>query len=74
MNKNIWAGEWKILKGKIKEKWGDLTDNDLTEIDGQREQLLGRLQKRYGYAADRAEDEIKRWEEECQNRNDDGSC
>ena len=41
---------WKDMKGKIKEKWGKLTDDDLTVINGKREQLEGRIQQRYGYA------------------------
>lgn len=62
MNKDIFKGSWNELKGKVKEKWGRLTDNDLTTIDGKRDQLVGRLQKTYGYAKDRAEKEISEWE------------
>lgn len=49
MNKDILAGNWKILSGKVKEEWGKLTDNDVTEIDGKQQKLEGRLQERYGY-------------------------
>jgi uncharacterized protein YjbJ (UPF0337 family) len=45
-------GNWKQAQGKIKEKWGKLTDDDLTLINGQREQLEGVIQKRYGLAKD----------------------
>jgi uncharacterized protein YjbJ (UPF0337 family) len=54
MDWNRVEGNWKEAKGKIKEKWGKLTDDDLTAINGQREQLEGRLQQRYGYAKDQS--------------------
>jgi uncharacterized protein YjbJ (UPF0337 family) len=54
-------GNWKQFSGKVKEKWGQLTDDDLTEINGKRDQLKGVLQQRYGYAKDKAGDEIDRW-------------
>jgi uncharacterized protein YjbJ (UPF0337 family) len=46
------------MKGQVKEWWGDLTDDDLTKIDGKRDKLVGALQERYGYARDRAEQEV----------------
>jgi uncharacterized protein YjbJ (UPF0337 family) len=52
------AGNWKQFKGKVKEKWADLTDDDLTAIQGRRDQLAGKLQERYGYAKERAEREL----------------
>lgn len=54
-------GNWKQFSGKVKEKWGQLTDDDLTEINGKRDQLEGVLQQRYGYAKDKARDEIDMW-------------
>jgi len=63
MNWDTAAGNWKEIRGKVKEKWGKLTDDDLTFIDGKREQLLGRLQQRYGLAKDKAERDIKTWEQ-----------
>ena len=54
-------GNWKQFAGKVKEKWGQLTDDDLTQINGNREQLEGILQKRYGYAKDKARAEIDTW-------------
>ena len=51
-------GKWKQFAGKVKEKWGKLTDDDLTTINGQREQLVGKLQERYGMAKDQAEKQI----------------
>lgn len=55
------AGSWKQMTGKVKEKWGQLTDDDLTRINGNREQLEGLLQQRYGYAKDKAREEVDRW-------------
>jgi uncharacterized protein YjbJ (UPF0337 family) len=62
MNKDILEGKWEQLKGAVREKWGDLTDNDLTEINGSREVLLGKIQECYGRSRDAAEREIKEWE------------
>jgi uncharacterized protein YjbJ (UPF0337 family) len=59
MNKDILKGNWKQLKGKVKETWGDLTDDDLDVIAGKRDQLAGRLQERYGMAKDAAEAQIE---------------
>ena len=58
MNADILKGRWMELKGEVKTRWGKLTDDDLTEIEGMEEKLLGFLQKRYGYAKDRAEQEL----------------
>lgn len=55
-------GSWKELSGKAKEQWGKLTDDDLTEIAGKRDQLHGKIQERYGYAKDKAEEEIRAFE------------
>lgn len=54
-------GNWKKFKGLAKLQWGRLTDDDLTSIDGRREQLEGLLQERYGYAKDRTRQEVDRW-------------
>ena len=58
MDWDVIKGNWKQMTGKLKEKWGDLTDDDMTQINGQREQLEGKLQERYGYAKDKARDEV----------------
>jgi uncharacterized protein YjbJ (UPF0337 family) len=58
MNWDQIKGDWKQLSGKVKEKWGKLTDNDLTTIAGKRDQLAGLLQQRYGYAKEQAEKEL----------------
>ena len=55
---DIFEGDWKQIKGSVKEWWGDLTDDDITKIDGKRENLVGVLQTRYGYAKDKAEADI----------------
>ena len=66
MNKDIIAGKWTQMKGKLKEKWGDLTDDDFDVAEGNSQYLAGKLQERYGWAKDRAESEVKdfseRWE------------
>lgn len=61
MNWDRVEGNWKEFKGKVKQEWGDLTDDDLTVIEGNRDELEGRLQKRYGYARDKASQEINDW-------------
>jgi uncharacterized protein YjbJ (UPF0337 family) len=61
MDWNRVEGNWKQLKGTVKEQWGKLTDDDLDVIDGKREQLEGRLQERYGYAKDQASKEVGDW-------------
>ena len=62
MDANIFEGKWRELKGAVKEKWGKLTEDDLKEIDGKRESLLGKLQTQYGYAKDKAETELSTFE------------
>ena len=61
MNWDRIEGNWKQFAGKVKENWGDLTDDDVAQLNGQREQLEGILQKRYGYAKDVAKAEVDRW-------------
>jgi len=58
MNWDQIEGDWKIYKGKIKERWGELTNKDLDIINGKRDQLIGRLQKTYGIAREEAEEEV----------------
>ena len=67
MNKDIFQGDWSFLKGKIKEKWGKLTDDDLTKISGKKDQLLGAIQKKYGIAKDIAEKQLAEWEKSCEH-------
>lgn len=61
MDWNRLEGNWKQFKGKIREKWGDLTDDDIEKIEGHREQFEGMLQQRYGYAKDKAKEEVDDW-------------
>lgn len=61
MNNDRIAGNWKQMKGKLKEQWGKLTDDDLDVINGKREQLEGKIQDRYGYQKDQARKEIDTW-------------
>ena len=56
-------GNWREYKGRVREKWGELTDDDLDRIAGKRDQLLGILQNRYGKTREAAEKEIKEFEE-----------
>lgn len=58
MNKDTIEGNWKEVKGKLKQQWGKLTDNDITQINGSYDELEGILQKRYGYEKDRVKKEI----------------
>ena len=58
MNWDQVKGNWKQFSGKVKEKWGKLTDDDLTVIAGKRDQLAGKLQERYGYDKEKAEQEL----------------
>lgn len=62
MNADRLAGNWKQLKGKLKEKWGNLTDDDLDTIAGRRDQLLGKIQERYGVSREEAEEQAKEFD------------
>jgi uncharacterized protein YjbJ (UPF0337 family) len=62
MNWDRVEGNWKQFKGKVKEQWGKLTDDDLDVIAGKRDQLLGRIQQRHGVAKDEAERQIDTFE------------
>ncbi|KAF1061420.1 MAG: hypothetical protein GAK45_02228 [Pseudomonas citronellolis] len=58
MNNDVIKGKWKQLTGSLKEKWGELTDDDLKAADGHAEYLVGKLQERYGWTRERAEKEV----------------
>jgi uncharacterized protein YjbJ (UPF0337 family) len=55
-------GSWTTTKGAVKEQWGKLTDDDLMEIEGRREKLVGKIQARYGIPAEEAEAQVSGWE------------
>jgi len=61
MNMDEIKGKWMQVKGSAKEKWGELTDDDLDKIDGRREQLIGKVQEKYGKAKEEAEREVDDW-------------
>jgi uncharacterized protein YjbJ (UPF0337 family) len=63
MNSDRMEGNWKQLKGKVQEKWGKLTNDDLDVIDGRREQLVGKIQERYGIAKDEAERQLREFDQ-----------
>lgn len=62
MNWNQVEGNWKQFKGKVKAKWGDLTDDEIDTINGRREELLGKIQKAYGVGEEEAERQVKDFE------------
>lgn len=61
MNFERVAGNWKQFTGTVKQKWGDLTDDDMTSIEGDREKLEGKIQERYGYTRDQVKKEVNDW-------------
>jgi uncharacterized protein YjbJ (UPF0337 family) len=63
MNRDRVHGQWKQVKGRIKEQWGRLTDDDLDVIAGKRDQLLGRIQSRHGVAKEEAQRQVRDFEE-----------
>lgn len=67
MNADTLKGQWHQVKGEIKNQWGKLTDDDLNQIEGNGEKLVGKLQERYGYAKDRAEQEFKSFKSAAQD-------
>jgi uncharacterized protein YjbJ (UPF0337 family) len=62
MNWDRIEGQWKQLKGAVKQEWGKLTDDDLAFINGKRDELVGRIQERYGIARDDADRQVREWE------------
>ena len=62
MNWNQVEGNWKQFKGKVKAKWGDLTDDEIDTINGRREELLGKIQKAYGVGKEEAERQVNDFE------------
>ncbi|WP_439640502.1 CsbD family protein [Nevskia sp.] len=63
MNEDILKGKFKQLSGRIKAKWGELTDDDLKLLEGKRDVLVGKLQEKYGLTKEKAEQQIKEMED-----------
>lgn len=68
MNKDRIEGNWKEIKGKAKQRWGELTDDELDRMEGRRDQLVGAVQKHYGRSRDEAEREVDAWQREVGER------
>jgi uncharacterized protein YjbJ (UPF0337 family) len=62
MNSDTIKGKWKQITGKVKEKWGKLTDDDLTVAEGSRDYLAGKIQERYGITRDVAHEQVREFE------------
>jgi uncharacterized protein YjbJ (UPF0337 family) len=63
-NDGVWdqiKGNWKQFRGEVKQAWGDLTDDDLTYVEGSADKLVGKLQERYGWAKLEAETKVNEW-------------
>ena len=58
MNKDILQGNWKQLKGRVREKWGELTNDEVDQIQGKQDVLVGKIQEKYGYSKEKAEKEV----------------
>jgi uncharacterized protein YjbJ (UPF0337 family) len=72
MNKDIIEGKWNEIKGQVKQKWGKITDNDITQMKGSYQELTGHIQKAYGYQKDQAEKEVNSFiEDNGWDNNDD---
>jgi len=61
MNWDRIEGNWKQFKGKAKQKWAELTDDDIETLKGKKDELIGKIQERKGIARDKAENEVKEW-------------
>lgn len=61
MNSDTFNGKWKVVKGNVKKKWGDLTDDDIKQIDGQKDILVGKVQEKYGKSREEAEKEVDQY-------------
>jgi uncharacterized protein YjbJ (UPF0337 family) len=62
MNWDTMKGDWKQIKGKVREKWGELTDDELDQVKGRREQFEGLLQKKFGMAKDEVKRQVDEFE------------
>src|SRR5712691_3642949 len=60
MNQDVFAGQWKQMRGELKSWWGKLADDDFDKIGGQKDKLIGVVQEKYGYAREKAQQEVER--------------
>jgi uncharacterized protein YjbJ (UPF0337 family) len=58
MNRDVLQGKWKQLRGRVKQQWGELTDDQLDQVNGSYDRLAGFLQEQYGYSVDKARMEV----------------
>jgi uncharacterized protein YjbJ (UPF0337 family) len=58
MNKEILRGKWNQVKGEVRSRWGKITDDDVAQIQGDVEKMIGKIQERYGYSRQQAEKEL----------------
>ena len=68
MNRDVLEGKWLQLKGNIKQQWGRLTDDELDQINGRYEELVGKIQERYGYSREEAANEVDTFLNQYDNR------
>lgn len=68
MNRNEIEGNWKQLKGRAKERWGELTDDEVTATEGRREELIGKIQERYGKTQSEAASEVDEFFDSLQEK------
>ena len=61
MNSDQFEGKWKQMKGSVKQRWGKLTDDDLTRLSGKKDEFIGKLQERYGITREQAQKEADEW-------------
>lgn len=67
MNWDQIAGKWTEMKGALRERWGDITDNELEQLRGKRDKLAGLIQQKYGVAKEEAEKQISEFEKSCRH-------
>lgn len=61
INEDTLIGNWKQFKGDIQRRWGELTDDELDQMEGKREKLIGKIQEKYGRTREQAEREVDEW-------------
>jgi uncharacterized protein YjbJ (UPF0337 family) len=67
MNKDIFEGKWEEVKGKMKQTWGKLTDDDLKQIEGAHQEIYGKLQQYYGYSKEEAEKMVQGFQDKSKH-------